>query len=497
MAESGGVLRELVVLLGFEVNEQSLQKADGVISNLKESLKGLAQFAEVALVGLGIEKVAEWLHQTAESAEQTALAAEKLGMSTEQYQKLGYAAEQVGLSVEGVAHSFSFLQRAMAGAADGSKEQAGAFAQLGIHVKDAEGKTRDTNEVFQEVADKFKDIADPAKKAQLAMKIFGRAGVELIPLLNKGGEAIRQFGEDAESLGAINNEAFFESSENFLQTWKQIKVAFTAVSRAAAGPLLAALGHIMGGLVGWWKANQKIITSGVDKWFKAFGDVLEIVAQFLDPIFALLGMVATGLSQLNPFVVMLTAAGIALLLAWSPALVLFGLLGLILEDIYTYFKGGDSLTGDLVKSLKDLWNQLGLSLPKDGFLGYLANVVLPAIKNGLEDISVIIGALLSNPLELPSVIKRIATTSHDEMFGNGASADTAANPWKLKADNVGNGDRLLSDQALSVSPVNNITINAQTGATASDIAGHVTQALDDHHDKKMRETYNALVPAAH
>lgn len=498
MAE-GGALRELMVMLGFAVDQSGVRNVERAVDGIKGKLEKLSEIAEGVLAAFAVEKIGEFLVSTAENAERTALAAEKLGMGVEQFQKLGYAANQVGISAEQAAHGFTFLQRAMAGSADGSKEQAAAFEQLGIHVKDADGKTRDTNEVFGEVADKFHAMTDPAKKAQLSFKLFGRAGAELIPLLNKGGEAIRQFGEDAEALGAVQDESFFETAERFMSVFKAIKAAIRGLLNTAAKPLLDVFGKVMEHLVGWYKQNQRLLTQGVSAWFQALADVLGVVAQFLEPVVALIGFIIGGFAQLNPWVVALTVAGVALVLAWSPLLVLFGLIGLIIEDVYGYFTGKESLTGDLVKSLKDLWATLGLSLPKNGFIGFLIDLMstgLPLLKSTIEDILLLFGALLSKPSELPSVFKHILgdigeqgsnwitgvggvlKQAPSQIFGGGAGAESA------------------TSNSSTVAPTTNITVHAQTNASPADIAGAVSSAMDEHHDKNMRAAYSALTPAA-
>ncbi len=55
------------------------------------------------------------------------------------------------------------------------------------------------------------------------------------------------------------------------------------------------------------------------------------------------------------------ALGVALALAFAPELLLLGAIALALEDIFTYFEGGDSITGRLIKwckeseKLRDIW----------------------------------------------------------------------------------------------------------------------------------------------
>ena len=44
--------------------------------------------------------------------------------------------------------------------------------------------------VMMQVADAFKKMPDGAEKAGLAMKLFGKSGADLIPLLNEGADGL-------------------------------------------------------------------------------------------------------------------------------------------------------------------------------------------------------------------------------------------------------------------------------------------------------------------
>ena len=73
----------------------------------------------------------------------------------------------------------------MSSATDPADKNAKAFKALGISVKDNEGNLRSSEEVFLDVADKFSKMEDGAGKTTLAIKLFGKSGADLIPLLNQ------------------------------------------------------------------------------------------------------------------------------------------------------------------------------------------------------------------------------------------------------------------------------------------------------------------------
>jgi len=67
-----------------------------------------------------------------------------------------------------------------------------AFRELQVSITNSDGTLRSSGDVMLDIANKFKAMEDGPKKAALAMKLMGRGGAELIPMLNMGGTAIEK-----------------------------------------------------------------------------------------------------------------------------------------------------------------------------------------------------------------------------------------------------------------------------------------------------------------
>lgn len=93
-----------------------------------------------------------------------------------------------GVAGVGLGEGHGELATAMV-AAGGSKEQIEVFSRLGVSVTDAAGQLRPTEDVLLDLADAFAAMPDGAEKSALAVKLFGKSGVELI--LNQGVPASR------------------------------------------------------------------------------------------------------------------------------------------------------------------------------------------------------------------------------------------------------------------------------------------------------------------
>lgn len=100
------------------------------------------------------------------------------------------------------------LNVAMVAAAEGNAAAETKFKRLGISVKNAAGEVRPTDQVFKDLGDRFKDMPDGAQKAAAAVSIFGKAGADLIPLLNGGREAMEAFNYELSDEFAARSELF-------------------------------------------------------------------------------------------------------------------------------------------------------------------------------------------------------------------------------------------------------------------------------------------------
>jgi phage-related protein len=87
-----------------------------------------------------------------------------------------------------------------------------SLAKLGINSTDANGALRSTDAIMKDVADRFAEMPDGAEKSAMAVKLFGRSGLDMLPLLNKGSAGIDAMIERNKALGLTLNETQAEMS---------------------------------------------------------------------------------------------------------------------------------------------------------------------------------------------------------------------------------------------------------------------------------------------
>jgi hypothetical protein len=140
-----------------------------------------------------------------------------------------------GVSSDKMAPSINKLQKFMADAAAGGAAQTATLDALGISMADLAGKT--PTEQMQIFASKIGSISDPSQRAGAAMKVFGKSGGELLPLLNNFSTQMEGARNQLGSLPGVMDRsaaAFGVLSENF-------ETISTKTKEFAAGFIEAAL----------------------------------------------------------------------------------------------------------------------------------------------------------------------------------------------------------------------------------------------------------------
>ena len=172
----------------------SMQGLEGQIKNTSQAagllvmgIKGLA----AAAVTSGVVALAKSAIDLADDMRDLS---QRTGVSIQTLGQFKVAAELSGSTLEGVAKGLNFLNKNMVAAATGADGAAAAFKTIGVATTDAQGNLRTADQVFLDIADRFAALRDGPEKAALAMRVFGKAGAELIPILNLGSQEIQRFG---------------------------------------------------------------------------------------------------------------------------------------------------------------------------------------------------------------------------------------------------------------------------------------------------------------
>lgn len=287
MNESVKILLEVVDKASPQLQQfqSNLQKTGVALKSFATAAAALGAAATMA-VGAGLAAMAKNAINTADEMGKTA---QKMGITVESLSALNYAAGLSDVSLEQLKTGFGQLNKSMVEANDPASAAAAAFKYLGVEVKNADGSYRKADEVFKDVAQSMSKLPDGTSKSAVAMEIFGKAGADLIPLLNSGRAGLEELRAEAEKLGLIISTETAKQAENFNDSLTRVGNAATGVGLSIAKEVLPTLNAL---------AAQMIETVTKGEGFKDFaksvGEIFKWVVKAGAGVVFVLGAIGKG-----------------------------------------------------------------------------------------------------------------------------------------------------------------------------------------------------------
>lgn len=99
------------------------------------------------------------------------------------------------------------------------------LTQLGVTVaRDQHGRV-DLHGTLLNIADAYKRTADPAQRAELAFKAFGRGAQAILPVLARGADGLRQIEHEADRFGLVLGQKGVDAAKKFAISQKELGLA--------------------------------------------------------------------------------------------------------------------------------------------------------------------------------------------------------------------------------------------------------------------------------
>jgi len=164
-------------------------------------------------IALGVRQMASFVQGVIDIQDEVIKLSPKLNMSIGEIVGLKHAVELTGVSFEGIQKGLKSLSSSLFDASMGLKTATDSFELLKINIRDGSGNLKSTTTILDEIADAFAGMEDSTEKTALAVKLFGRAGLDMIPLLNGGSEALRTMADEGRKLLPITEESAMRAEE--------------------------------------------------------------------------------------------------------------------------------------------------------------------------------------------------------------------------------------------------------------------------------------------
>ncbi|ANH49923.1 endolysin [Propionibacterium phage PFR2] len=392
-ADAAGVGKEVTGKTKEAVAEGSRQvvrpKGDGdsagksIAAGLKSHLGAITGVISGALASGAIVKFGRDAVNSFESAAGAAIGLSRnLGVTTDDASRLGYAAKQSNVNTDAFANSMKIMEKNIGGAAGATSGATKVLQGLGVQTRDAAGNMRPMTDLLPDIAAKFKTMPDGADKTAAAMKIFGRSGADMVPMLNKGSDGIKDLMAQSDKFGNTigkDQATAFAKSKASQKEWNASLEGLKVSIGSQILPILTAATNMI---------RQKVIPAVVDvtKFVTQHKTEISSTAKVLVPIISvitgvggalvMIGKVASGVKATagavkllgNSFksmstvglivrVIGLIIAALASLYATSPKFRAFvNGIGTAIKNTFGAVIGW--FTGSLVPGFKKVWGTI-------------------------------------------------------------------------------------------------------------------------------------------
>lgn len=271
------------ILLDTSETDKSLAKTEKSGKNLASTLAsgaktvvaaGAAIGAAATAAGAAIYGIAKDAAGTTDEIDKMS---QKIGISREEYQELAFVCSQSGTDVNKLQGGMKTLTNSIDSAVNGGKTATAMFDKLGISVKNADGSVRSQEEVLNDAVRALQGMGDGAEKAALATDLFGKAGTELMPLLNSEAGSFDEMRQQAHDLGLVLSDEAVDAGVHLTDTIDQCERSFKSIVTqigVAVMPLVQSAAE-------WVLENMPLIQSVLGAVFEFFGNVISSVVEYI------------------------------------------------------------------------------------------------------------------------------------------------------------------------------------------------------------------------
>lgn len=296
--------------LGMPAFKAAAGAARDSFGQAREHLAGLASMARTAALAVGVlaGAMAVGVNATVDYASGFQDLSEQTNISAEALQGWSFGAQQAGVDQGQFNSAVRDFAKNMGLAMNGTGRALPVIKALGVRLKDSQGNLRSTADLLPDLADKIAAIKNPAMQAAAASRLFGGAGVELLPFLKQGRAGIEAMSKRARELGLVMSNDAVAATEAFGDKLAQLRAQFSGVRNQVVAAMIPALSKLLDRLSellvkhgpqiqAWAEKFAETLPERIDSvvaGFQMLGDVLSpiiAVGKFLNDVFGLSNLI--------------------------------------------------------------------------------------------------------------------------------------------------------------------------------------------------------------
>lgn len=326
-----------------------LSKGIGTAAKWGAGIATAAGGAATALIGTA--------SAAADSADAIQKGAQKMGMSYDNYQKLSYALDRSGASIDNLSKGMKNITKDISEVANGNDKARETYDKLGISLYNVDGSMRSAEEVMNDSLLALADMTDETERNVLAQELLGNGYTELIPFLESGSEGIKELTQSAEDLGLVMSDDAVDAGAAFGDAMADVKDSLATVVTGIGVGLMPAI-------------------TDAFNWVKSH---IPEIQNFMQGLFAFLQTFVQGV-----------VSGVQWL--WS---MIEPYIPIIIEKVQA-----------LVNGLMSFWNDKLWPMLK-AIIGFVSEVLWPSIKLVLDKVMPYVSILIDSIEEAIGGLKKV------------------------------------------------------------------------------------------
>jgi len=189
---------------------------------------GIAAAGIAAAAAVASKQLFDMARVTGQLAEQELLLAERTGLTVREVGLYSAASKIAGVNVESFVVAVRTLSEALSEGTEEGQRGKRALTQLGIEATNLNGQIKPVGQLFFEIADALNRIPQPTERARIAVSIFGRGALELLPLLRGN---FRELITEVERMGVIFTDSGVRTAARFDDALDRLGLKARKVSR--------------------------------------------------------------------------------------------------------------------------------------------------------------------------------------------------------------------------------------------------------------------------
>lgn len=210
-----------------------LTNADKQGSNFQNTLSKVTSAAKKVASALvlkkGVQTMKDLASAAAEAGDKIDKQSQALGISREAYQEWSYILGQSGSSIDSLGVSMKTLNSAILGGKD-------SVTELGLSFEDL--SSMNMEQQFEAVVKAFQEMPESAEKSALAVELFGKNGMSLMPLLNSAADSVDELRQRFYDLGLEMSDEQIDAAVKYGDTLDDLRHVFDAIKIAIGSELM-------------------------------------------------------------------------------------------------------------------------------------------------------------------------------------------------------------------------------------------------------------------